>query len=258
MQIGLTQEQPTACLLELRGLSRSFGRLAAVSGVDLCVYPGERKAIIGPNGAGKTTLFNLVSGLLRPSAGSIFFEGEPITGLPVHAIAARGIARSFQITNLFPQLTVYENVRIAAQAHSGKAWNMVVSASGLKDVQDRCLTVLEEVDLIDKHSLTADVLSHGDRRLLDLAMALVSDPKLLLLDEPTAGMSPSETMRMAELIPALGRGRTVLLVEHDMDLVMSVATSIVVLTRGSKLAEGPPLEIQDDVRVQEAYLGGVI
>jgi branched-chain amino acid transport system ATP-binding protein len=254
----VSSDQTAACQLEVRGLSRHFGRLAAVNDVDLRVYPGELKAIIGPNGAGKTTLFNLISGLLRPSAGSVLFEGRLITGLPVHAIAARGIARSFQLTNLFPQLTVYENVRIAAQAHSGKAWNMLVSAEGLRDVQERCLVILDEVGLLDKRDLTADTLSHGDRRLLDLAMALVSDPKLLLLDEPTAGMSPAETMRMAELIPALGRGRTILLVEHDMDLVMSVATSIVVLTRGSKLAEGPPEEIQQDVRVQEAYLGGVV
>ncbi len=258
MQARVASQATAACQLELRGVSRRFGRLAAVNNVDLCVYAGERKAIIGPNGAGKTTLFNVISGLIAPSGGEIFFEGENVTHLPVHAIAARGIARSFQVTSVFPQLSVYENVRVSAQAHSGRAWQMLAPASSLSEVHDRTMAVLEEVSLADKRHLLADVLSHGDRRLLDMGMALACDPKLLLLDEPTAGMSPHETARMAELIPELAQQRTVILVEHDMDLVMSVATSIVVLARGSKLAEGSPAEIQNNAAVQEAYLGGVL
>ena len=246
------------CQLELRGITRTFGRLVAVDNVDLCVQAGERKAIIGPNGAGKTTLFNLISGLLLPSAGQIWFEGQDITHLPVHAIAQRGVGRSFQITRVFAHLTVYENVRAAAQAHSGKAWNMMVRADSLHEVNERTQQVLDEVGLADKQSYPADVLSHGDRRLVDLVMALAGNPRLLLLDEPTAGMSPTETRRMAELIPRLAQRRTVILVEHDMDVVMSISTSILVLSRGAKLAEGTPEEIQRDPRVQEAYLGGVL
>ena len=249
---------PTACQLELRGVSRAFGRLMAVDNVDLCVPAGERKAIIGPNGAGKTTLFNLISGLLLPTAGQILFEGQDITRLPVHAIAQRGVGRSFQITSVFPHLTVYENVRAAVQAHSGKAWSMLTAADALHAVDERTRQVLADVGLADRPDWPAVVLSHGDRRLLVLAMALASDPRLLLLDEPTAGMSPQETRRMTELIPRLAGGRTVILVEHDMDVVMSISTSILVLSRGAKLAEGTPAEIQRDARVQEAYLGGVI
>jgi branched-chain amino acid transport system ATP-binding protein len=246
------------CQLELRGVTRTFGRLVAVDHVDLCVHAGERKAIIGPNGAGKTTLFNLISGLLAPTAGQILFDGQDITRLPVHAIARRGVARSFQITSVFPHLTVFDNVRAAVLAHSGQAWSLLRRADRLPAVTARTLAVLDELGLADRRDWPAGVLSHGDRRLVDLAMALASDPRLLLLDEPTAGMSPQETRRLAELIPRLAAGRTVILVEHDMDVVMSVATSILVLARGAKLAEGTPDEIQRDPRVQEAYLGGVI
>jgi branched-chain amino acid transport system ATP-binding protein len=249
---------PDACQLELRGVTRVFGRLVAVDQVDCCVHAGERKAIIGPNGAGKTTLFNLISGLLLPSAGEIRFEGRDITRLPVHRIAALGVARSFQVTRVFPRLSVYENVRVAAQAHAGQAWSLFRRADAQADVAERAHRVLDDVGLASRRHLPADVLSHGDRRLLDLAMALASDPRLLLLDEPTAGMSPAETRRTAELIPRLASGRTVILVEHDMDVVMSISTSILVLSRGAKLAEGTPEEIARDPRVQEAYLGGVI
>jgi len=247
-----------SCQLELRGVTRRFGSLVAVDHVDLCVQAGDRKAIIGPNGAGKTTLFNLISGILLPSEGRIDFEGQDITRLPVHAIAQRGVGRSFQITRIFPRLSVYENVRVAAQAHSGRAWSMLVRADTLHGVRARAEQVLEQVGLAERQRYPADVLSHGDRRLLDLAMALASEPRLLLLDEPTAGMSPTETARMADLIRRLAEGRTVILVEHDMDVVMSFATSILVLSRGAVLAEGSPDEIQRDPRVQEAYLGGVL
>jgi branched-chain amino acid transport system ATP-binding protein len=246
------------CLLELRGVTRTFGRLVAVDRVDLCVHAGERKAIIGPNGAGKTTLFNLISGLLPPTAGRILLDGEDITRLPVHAIARRGVARSFQITSVFPHLTVFENVRAAVLAHSGHAWSLLQPADRLAAVTERTLAVLDALGLAAYRDWPAGMLSHGDRRLVDLAMALASDPRLLLLDEPTAGMSPQETRRLTELIPQLAAGRTVILVEHDMDVVMSVATSILVLAHGARLAEGTPEEIQRDPRVQEAYLGGVI
>jgi branched-chain amino acid transport system ATP-binding protein len=249
---------PGDCQLELRGVTRVFGRLVAVDHVDCRVAAGERKAIIGPNGAGKTTLFNLISGLLLPTAGQIRFEGRDITRLPVHAIARLGVARSFQVTSVFPRLSVYENVRAAVLAHSRHAWSLFRRADRLHEIAERAHRVLDDVGLTSRQRLPADVLSHGDRRLLDLAMALASDPRLLLLDEPTAGMSPAETRQTAELIPRLAGGRTVILVEHDMDVVMSIATSILVLARGAKLAEGTPEEIARDSRVQEAYLGGVI
>ena len=245
-------------LLELRGVTRTFGRLVAVDHVDLAVHAGERKAIIGPNGAGKTTLFNLISGVLLPTTGQILLDGEDITRLPVHAIAQRGVGRSFQITSVFPHLSVFENVRAAAQAHSGRAWNMWTPAARLEAVNARTHDSLAAVGLTERAEWPAGLLSHGDRRLVDLAMALASDPRLLLLDEPTAGMSPGETRRMTDLIDEVARGRTVILVEHDMDVVMSVATSILVLARGARLAEGTPAEIQRDAAVQEAYLGGVI
>ena len=244
--------------IALTGVEKSFGRTQIIRGVDLTIPRGERHAMIGPNGAGKTTLFNLISGLLLPTAGAIHFEGRDITRLPVHAIARLGVARSFQATSVFPRLSVYENVRAAVIAHSRQAWSLFRRADRLQEVAERAHRVLDEVGLMRRQHLPADVLSHGDRRLLDLAMALASDPRLLLLDEPTAGMSPAETRQTAELIPRLAGGRTVILVEHDMDVVMSIATSILVLARGAKLAEGTPEEIARDSRVQEAYLGGVI
>ena len=244
--------------LELRGITRSFGRLTAVDHLDLSIQAGERIAIIGPNGAGKSTLFNLVSGLLPPSSGRILFEGDDVTELPVHARAARGMGRSFQTTSVYPHLSVFENVRVAIQVHSKQAWRMFVPIGRLTDVNEQAARALREVGLEAQADLPAGMLSHGDRRLLDMGMALAGGTKLLLFDEPTAGMSPQETRHMAEMIPVLAGDRTVILVEHDMDVVLTVATRIVVLSRGALLAEGTPAEIQRDAKVQEAYLGGVV
>jgi branched-chain amino acid transport system ATP-binding protein len=222
------------------------------------VQAGERVAIIGPNGAGKSTLFNVISGLLPPTSGLVIFEGVDVTRMPVHTRAARGIGRSFQITSIYPHLSVFENVRVAVQAHARGAWQMFASVRSLRDVDDRAANVVRDVGLDDRADLPAGMLSHGDRRLLDLGMALAGGTKLLLLDEPTAGMSPNETRRMAEMIPQLAGGRTFILVEHDMDVVLSVATRVLVLSRGTLLADGTPDQIQQDARVQEAYLGGVM
>jgi branched-chain amino acid transport system ATP-binding protein len=200
----------------------------------------------------------VISGLLPPTSGLVIFEGVDVTRMPVHTRAARGIGRSFQITSIYPHLSVFENVRVAVQAHARGAWQMFASVRSLRDVDDRAANVVRDVGLDDRADLPAGMLSHGDRRLLDLGMALAGGTKLLLLDEPTAGMSPNETRRMAEMIPQLAGGRTFILVEHDMDVVLSVATRVLVLSRGTLLADGTPDQIQQDARVQEAYLGGVM
>jgi branched-chain amino acid transport system ATP-binding protein len=244
--------------LELRGVSRSFGELKALSGLDLVASRGERKAVIGPNGAGKTTLFNLISGLLPPTSGDILFNGQSISHLPSHVIATRGIGRSFQITRIFGRMTVFDSVLAAVLAKSRHAWNMIRPFGRLPEAYRRAHELLDAVGLSDRREQPSRTLSHGDQRLLDLALALAGDPELLLLDEPTAGMSPTDTRRVAELIPAIVGDRTVLLIEHDMEVVMSIATSVVVLARGTKLAEGTPSEVQANAQVQEAYLGGVI
>jgi ABC-type branched-subunit amino acid transport system ATPase component len=258
MQHVVASTGPARPQLELRDVTRSFGRLVAVNHVDLMLHAGERVAIIGPNGAGKSTLFNVISGLLPPTSGLVIFEGVDVTRMPVHTRAARGIGRSFQITSIYPHLSVFENVRVAVQAHSHGAWQMFASVRSLSKVDARAANVLRDVGLDERADLPAGMLSHGDRRLLDLGMALAGGTKLLLLDEPTAGMSPNETRHIAEMIPHLAGGRTFILVEHDMDVVLSVATRVLVLSRGTVLADGTPDEIQHDARVQEAYLGGVL
>ncbi len=241
-------------LLRTRQLTKVFGGLRAVDGVDFAIEPGELRAVIGPNGAGKTTFFNLITGLFPPTAGRIFFRGEDITGLPAHRVARRGIGRTLQVTSLFPNLTVFENVWIAAQARR-RILNPLVHFARLRDVEQRTRDVLERLDLADQAGEIVANLSHGDQRLLEIGVALATQPQLLLLDEPTAGLGPAETEEVAKTIRSLGGGTTMILVEHDMDVVMSVADSITVLDQGRVIAEGPPARIQQDTRVREAYLG---
>src|SRR2546428_11872944 len=241
-------------LLRTEGLCRNFGSLAAVNRVDVTVRRGELRSIIGPNGAGKTTLFRLVSGEMAPSSGRVWFKGADITGLPRHRVSRLGIAKSYQITNIFPHLSVLENVRVAVQGYA-RSFNFWSRADQLGDVRDRAVATLNSVGLGTKIDMLAAHLSHGEKRHLELGIALASDPTLLLLDEPTAGMSPEETDATMGLIRGLAAGRTVVLAEHKMKVVMGISDRITVLHQGQVLAEGTPEEIRANTRVQQTYLG---
>ena len=245
---------PPAVLLRTEVLTRSFGSLMAVNRVDLSVRAGELRSIIGPNGAGKTTLFRLISGEMRPSSGRIWFRDEDITGRPQHAVARLGIAKSYQITNIFPHLSVLENVRVAVQGYA-RSFNFWSRADHLTEVRERAVAILASVGLGAKTELLAAHLSHGEKRHLELGIALASNPILLLLDEPTAGMSPEETDATMRLIRELAVGRTVVLVEHKMKVVMGISDRITVLHQGQVLADGTPEEIRANPRVQQTYLG---
>jgi branched-chain amino acid transport system ATP-binding protein len=244
-----------SAILELDRVTRFFGALSAVNGVTLAFERHERRALIGPNGAGKTTLFNLITGHLAPSAGRIVFDGRPITGLPPHRVARLGISRSFQRNNLFPKLPVLENLRLAAAAGGRGSWNLLGSVSRLAEPLARAREVGEAVGLGARLVEPVAALSYGEQRQLELGVALATRPKVLLLDEPTAGMSPEETHRMTRLLAALPRDVTLLIIEHDMDVVFSLADRITVLHYGEVLVDGPPAEVRADPRVYEVYLG---
>lgn len=240
-------------LLETRNLSKAFGGLTAVSGVDFTLEPGELRAIIGPNGAGKTTFFNIIAGNLAPTGGRILFRGQDITSLPPHRRSHLGIGRSYQITNIFPDLTVFENVRVAAQTRR-TTFTFWKDAERLEDVVRRAANLLASVGLSEKRDVPAQRLSHGEQRHLEIAIALATDPTLLLLDEPTAGMSPEERATTARVIREIARTLTVVLVEHDMDVVMGISDRITVFHHGKILAEGSPAEIRANADVQRVYL----
>ena len=241
-------------LLEARGLAKRFGGLTAVDGVSLTLEAGRIHAVIGPNGAGKTTLVNLLSGELRPSAGSIRVDGEEIAGLSPERVARRGIARSYQRVNLFPEFTAFENCRLAAQAqHSGRL-ETVLPARGARHLAAEAEQALALVGFDDAGRITGE-LSHGEQRQLEIAMTLATAPRVLLLDEPLAGLGAEESRAMADLIARVAPGRAVLLVEHDMDAVFRVASTLTVMADGKVLASGSPEAIRDNAAVQEAYLG---
>jgi ABC-type branched-subunit amino acid transport system ATPase component/ABC-type branched-subunit amino acid transport system permease subunit len=244
---------PDGRLLESRGLRKTFGGLAAVNGVDFQVRTGELRSVIGPNGAGKTTFFNLLTGVLLPSGGRILFKGRDITGLPAHAVSRLGIARSYQVTNIFGDLTVYENVRIAAQSRVThyRFWGR---ADALARVNQRAEEILRHLGLaVQRHALARE-LSHGEQRYLEIGIALATDPDFLLLDEPTAGMSPDETRRTAAFVRRLAGHVTIVVVEHDMEVVMGISDRITVLNYGEVLAEGTPAEIRENADVRRVYL----
>jgi branched-chain amino acid transport system ATP-binding protein len=240
-------------ILRTDGLTVRFGGLTALNNVSLSVPRGQIRAVIGPNGAGKSTFFNCLTGVIRPTAGRIVFDDEDITGLPPYLISRKGLARSYQITNILPGATVLENVRIAAQSRHHN-WSMLRHHRAYTDVLDRAHRVLASVDLDAKAAELAANLSHGEQRTLEIAIALATEPKLLCLDEPTAGMSVAETHHTVDLIRHIATNLTILIVEHDMEVVMGLASAITVLHYGEVLAEGAPAEIQANARVQEVYL----
>jgi branched-chain amino acid transport system ATP-binding protein len=238
-------------------LTRHYGGVRAMTDVDFKVMPGKLHAVIGPNGAGKTTLFHVITGRVPPSSGKIWFRGQEITGRPQHAVAQLGIARSYQITTIFLNLTVYENVRIAAQART-RHTNFWQPAESLRQVSQRAEEVLEIIGLRDKRDLLANQLSHGEQRHLDVGIALATDPQLLLLDEPTAGMSPLETEQTMHFIRELAQRVSIVLVEHKMNVVMGISDHITVLHFGQVLTEGTPDEVRNNAKVREVYLEGSI
>ncbi len=244
-------------LLEIEGLSKAFGAVVACDAVTLALHSGEVHAVIGPNGAGKTTLLGQLAGEIRPDAGRIRFAGEDVTGLPAHARAGRGLARSFQITSLFPRFTALDNVALAVQAQAGHSFRFWHPAARETALVAPARTALARVGLAERADVPAAALAHGEQRQLEIAMALASGPRLLLLDEPTAGMGQEDSGRMIALLSALkAEGRmTILLIEHDMDAVFALADRITVLVYGQTIATGAPEEIRANSEVRRAYLG---
>ena len=244
-------------ILETAGISKHFGGLMANDGVSFTVEEGNITSIIGPNGAGKTTLFNLLTGLYRPDGGRILFEGRDISGWPIHKIVNLGIARSFQILNIFNEISPADNIRLAVQFRKKRSLNFFRSAKRFEDINEETHVVLEEIGLSSVKSLPTKNLSYGDKRVLEIGIAMASKPKLLLMDEPTSGLSTSETERIKEFIKKISAQLTVVVIEHDMDIVLTVSDVIIVLHQGRVIAQGAPEEIKANDEVQEAYLGGI-
>jgi len=242
-------------VLEVRDLDKSFDGFQAVSRVSLTVAQGSISAIIGPNGAGKTTLFNLITGHLSPDAGRVLFKGKDVTGIAPHDLCRLGMGRSFQRTNIFPRLTVYQNIQAAFLSHRGRGWNLFTPVDRL--YREETEGLLESVGLLDKSGEVSGFLSHGNQKQLELGLALALEPEILLLDEPTAGMSASETRESIRLIEGIARERrlTLLFTEHDMEVVFSISQRITVLHQGRVIADGPPDVVRRDAEVRRVYLG---
>jgi len=241
--------------LQLRDVRKSFGATAIIRGVTLGIAKGERHAIIGPNGAGKSTLFNLISGRFAPSGGSIALNGEEIAGIPPYRINRRGLARSFQVTNIFPRLSVYENIRCSVLWSLGHKYNFWKNADRLADARERTERTLEQIRLTARRDVSAGVLTYAEQRALEIGITIAGGAEVILLDEPTAGMSVSETANAVELIRSVSEGRTLLMVEHDMGVVFGLADRISVLVYGEIIATDVPAKIRGNPAVQAAYLG---
>lgn len=245
----------TVPALELAGLRKSFGQIEIIRGVDLAVPSGERHAVIGPNGAGKSTLFHLVSGHYRPSAGSIRLRGEEIGGMAPQLINRRGLSRSFQVTNVFPRLSVWENVRCATLWALGYKYSFWRNVERLADARARTEEILTQINLLDRWRMPAGVLTYAEQRALEIGLTIAGNAEILLLDEPTAGMSHGETERVVDLIRRVSENRTLLMIEHDMSVVFDLADRISVLVYGEVIASDTPANIKANAAVQQAYLG---
>jgi len=244
----------TTPILAVDDVGRRFGGFVALAGVSAAFQPGRVTSIIGPNGAGKSTFFNILSGVLSPSSGAVRYKGRDLTGLPQHRFVHLGIARSYQITTIFPDLSVHENVRVAAQARRVR-YDIWRNRKDFVELDARADAALRSVGLAERRGEVAKYLAHGQQRALEIAIALVAEPEVLLLDEPTAGMGPEETREMVALLERIASERTVLLVEHKMKMVLGLSDRILVLHHGRLIAEGTPAEIQRDPEVRRVYLG---
>ena len=243
--------------LEIRNLTKEFGKLRAVNNVSFEVQKGSVVAIIGPNGAGKSTLFNLITGYFAVSSGKIIFKDEEITNLPPFKILQKGVSRSFQVSNIFPDLTAFENVRIGVLSHRRKGMKLFSLVEEMDEINEETLKILKAVGLSNENNTVASVLSHGDQKRLEIGIALTSEPALLLLDEPTAGMAPEETVNTVNLIKDISnkQNTTIVFTEHDLNVVFSIAERIIVLQQGSIIGDGTGEEIKGNKKVKEAYLG---
>ena len=253
MSPGMTRSGQA--VLELRDVHKSFGETQIIRGANLAVMRGERHALIGPNGAGKSTLFNLISGHYVPTSGDILLNGKPITGLPPHIINRSGLSRSFQITNLFPKLSVFENLRISVMGRHGHRFTMFRAIAGLSSVNREVDELIDNLRLTKRRDDLAGDLAYSEQRTLEIGMALATNPEVLILDEPTAGMSREETIYIVDLIRRVTEGRTLLVVEHDMSVVFTLCDQISVLVYGQVIASGEPAAVRANPKVQEAYLG---
>ena len=242
-------------LLETVGLAMSFGGLVALDDVSFSVGKGELRGIIGPNGAGKTTFFNVITGYLKATEGKTLLDGEDISGLPPHTISQRGISRTFQITNIFPEMTVYESIWAGVNSRTKQPWNPFARADTIGDISRKAEEICQLVELSDKMNLISENLSHGDQRVLEIAIALSTDPILLLLDEPTQGVSPKEIDNLLEVIEKVSEITTTIMIEHDMNVALSVSKTITVFNEGRIIAGGSPNEISESEEVQKIYLG---
>jgi branched-chain amino acid transport system ATP-binding protein len=243
--------------LVAENLVKYYKKRPVVNHISLSIQTGEIVGLLGPNGAGKTTLFNLLTGLLKPDQGQIFYLGKEITDLPPYTISQLGMARSFQITSIFPELTVYENVRLAVQSRLKGAANFLISFKSLPGVDEKTEKTLSDVGLSQEAQVTAKNLSYGLQRCLDIAISLATEPKLILLDEPTSGLSQEDANRIIHLVSEISKTIPVLVIEHNIDIVLSISDTITVLYQGGVLAEGSAAEISNNQTVQEAYLGGI-
>ncbi len=245
-------------ILEAIGVEKHFGGLMANADINFKVQEGTITSIIGPNGAGKTTLFNILTGYYRPDKGRILFQGQDITGWPIHKIVGLGIARSFQVLNIFNEISPFENVRLAVQARKGKGFRFLRSTTRFDDINAATDVILKKIGLDHIKDVPTKQLSYGDKRILEIGIALASEPKLLLMDEPTSGLPSSETDRVKRFIKDISDHLSVVVIEHDMSVVLTISDTIVVLHQGQLIAHGPPDEIKANHDVQEAYLGGIV